>query len=79
MGGKIDTGKAAKMSRELVSLLMFQFNIWKKEMLAFENKKQAESKKYASLSLDNKSPCIDILSSVCSFSLQFTHQNPVPA
>lgn len=51
MGGKIDTGKAAKMSRKLVSLLSFRSISEKKEMLAFENKKQAKSKKYASFSL----------------------------
>lgn len=51
MGGKIDTGKAAKMSRKLVSLLGFSSMSEKKEMLAFENKKQAESKKHAILSL----------------------------
>lgn len=44
MGGKIDTGKAAKMSTKLVSLLSSSSIPEKKEMLAFENKQQAESK-----------------------------------
>lgn len=66
MYGKIDPGKAAKMSGKLVSLLGFSSIVEKKEMLAFENKQQrAESKilcKFVIL-LVNISPSIDIPSS----------------
>lgn len=75
MGGKIDTGKAAKMSRKLVSLLSFSSISEKRRCWHLKIKNRQKVKNM----LDNKSPCNDILSSVCSLSLQSTHQNPVAA